>query len=101
MYRYIKAMGVRRNSRDIPHHYAYYPSIKFPDFKAQIDLASRNNDTVTIDGLIQIVINDIRADNTTTVPNQNIRAFYRKYYDYVSNNNLASPALLQQLQNLV
>lgn len=101
MKRYIRCMGVHSPAHVVPSHNTYGSSIKESIFKDLIRDATAANNATLVDGLILQIIADINADNAAgNVPNQDIRNYYRRYYNMVSSCNIASSNLVVQLNNL-
>lgn len=102
MKRVIIGMGYAKPAEVIPQHNAYHPTISTEIFNTLIKYCDSTHNHVFADELVGLIIADIISDNHAgNVPNQNIRDYYRKYYDIASQATSPSPQVLVRLSHLV
>lgn len=105
MKRYIKAMGVENPAHMKEPTAAINSTIPSSIFKKVVNVASKTNNTKLIDGLIQLVIDDIEADLTNTddtkVDSDRLYRHYKPYYLALRSVKYASNGLLGNLDNLI
>ena len=99
MKRYIKAMGAKNRARIVPPHNSFNPTISEAQFQDYLDVISITHNNLFLDGLIQVVIDDINNDNRGVVSNPAIRGYYHKYYDMILANSYARTNVNQNLLN--
>ena len=105
MKKYIKAMGVDNPAHTIPESVSFRPTLRLASFKNLVNVAGKTDNVDLVNGLIQLVIDDIKIDSSNDGGNavsvENIKAYYLKYYNAVHSVKSADVSLLQQLKELV
>lgn len=95
-------MGYARPAEVIPQHNAYHPTIAPEILQTLLKYCDSTNNQVFADELVNLIVADISADNNANnVPNQNIRDYYRKYYNIASGAKSPSQQALNTLSQLV
>lgn len=89
MKKYIKAMGVDNPAHTIPESVSFRPTLRLASFKNLVNVAGKTNNVDLVNGLIQLVIDDIKIDSSNDGDNA------------VHSVKSADVSLLQQLKELV